>query len=86
MSDRIGRKKTFVITLALMGIATVGIGCLPTYEVVGIAAPAALLAFRVHALFRSGLSSQRQATDRGGCHCQAATGQTRHHPGQSCEP
>lgn len=47
MSDRIGRKKTFVITLALMGIATVGIGCLPTYEVVGIAAPAALLALRI---------------------------------------
>nr|WP_255501477.1 MFS transporter [Pandoraea sp. XY-2] len=39
MADRIGRKKTFVITLALMGVATVGIGCLPTYGAVGVAAP-----------------------------------------------
>jgi MFS family permease len=47
MSDRIGRKKTFVITLALMGIATVGIGCLPTYNTIGIAAPIALMVLRI---------------------------------------
>ncbi|MDR5817270.1 MFS transporter [Caballeronia sp. LZ033] len=47
MSDRIGRKKTFVITLAIMGIATVGIGCLPTYAVAGVAAPIALLTLRI---------------------------------------
>jgi MFS family permease len=47
MADRIGRKKTFVITLAIMGMATVGIGCLPTYAVAGMAAPAALLTLRV---------------------------------------
>ncbi|WP_345815743.1 MFS transporter [Paraburkholderia sp. PREW-6R] len=47
MSDRIGRKKTFVITLVLMGVATVGIGCLPTYAVIGSAAPVALLVLRI---------------------------------------
>ncbi|GAB5096499.1 MFS transporter [Caballeronia sp. HLA56] len=47
MADRIGRKKTFVITLAIMGIATVGIGCLPTYASAGIAAPIALLTLRI---------------------------------------
>lgn len=47
MSDKIGRKKTFVITLLIMGIATVGIGCLPTYAVIGSAAPVALLVLRV---------------------------------------
>jgi MFS family permease len=47
MSDRIGRKKTFVITLVIMGVATVGIGCLPTYAVIGAAAPVALLILRV---------------------------------------
>ncbi|APR94640.1 major facilitator transporter [Pandoraea thiooxydans] len=47
MADRIGRKKTFVITLAMMGVATVGIGCLPTYAAVGAAAPVALLVLRI---------------------------------------
>ncbi|MBU9319852.1 MFS transporter [Burkholderia gladioli] len=47
MSDRIGRKKTFVITLVIMGIGTVGIGCLPTYAAIGAAAPAALLSLRI---------------------------------------
>ena len=47
MADRIGRKKTFVITLVLMGVATVGIGCLPTYGAVGVAAPVALLLLRI---------------------------------------
>jgi MFS family permease len=47
MSDRIGRKKTFVITLVIMGVATVGIGCLPTYAVIGSAAPIALLVLRI---------------------------------------
>ena len=47
MADRIGRKKTFVVTLLLMGAATVAMGCLPTYEAIGIAAPAMLLALRI---------------------------------------
>jgi len=47
MSDKIGRKKTFVITLVIMGVSTVGIGCLPTYAAIGAAAPAALLVLRI---------------------------------------
>src|SRR3569832_2453080 len=47
MADRIGRKKTFVITLAIMGIATVGIGCLPTYAMAGLLAPIGLVTLRV---------------------------------------
>ncbi|MDR5744692.1 MFS transporter [Caballeronia sp. LZ029] len=47
MADRIGRKKTFVITLAIMGIATVGIGCLPTYAMAGLLAPMGLITLRV---------------------------------------
>ncbi|MDV3127298.1 MHS family MFS transporter [Mycobacterium sp. 21AC1] len=47
MADRIGRKKTFVVTLALMGVATVSIGCLPTYAAIGVWAPAMLLFLRV---------------------------------------
>jgi metabolite-proton symporter len=37
--DRIGRKTTLVAALLTMGISTVTIGVLPTYSVIGIAAP-----------------------------------------------
>jgi metabolite-proton symporter len=37
--DRVGRKATLVASLLTMGIATVGIGLLPTYAQVGVAAP-----------------------------------------------
>lgn len=47
LADRVGRKKTFVITLVVMGVATVGIGCLPTYATAGLWAPFALLLLRV---------------------------------------
>ena len=44
--DRIGRKATLVTTLMIMGIATFIIGLLPTYEVIGIWAPALLILMR----------------------------------------
>lgn len=44
--DRAGRKATLVASLLTMGIATVLIGLLPTYEAVGIAAPAFLALMR----------------------------------------
>ncbi|MGV9800067.1 MFS transporter [Mycobacterium sp. NPDC003449] len=47
MADRIGRKRTFVVTLAVMGVATVAIGCLPTYAAIGAWAPAMLLFLRI---------------------------------------
>ncbi|WP_349921232.1 MFS transporter [Aeromonas veronii] len=47
IGDRIGRKKTLVLTLSLMGGATVLIGCLPTYEQIGVWAPILLISLRV---------------------------------------
>lgn len=47
LGDLRGRKKTFLITMLLMGVATVAVGLLPTYSSVGVAAPAALIALRL---------------------------------------
>lgn len=46
IGDKIGRKKTLVITLSLMGGATVLIGLLPTYEMIGVWAPILLITLR----------------------------------------
>ncbi len=45
--DRIGRKKMLILTLLIMGIGTFLIGCLPTYDQVGVLAPVLLLVLRV---------------------------------------
>ncbi|QWE06772.1 MFS transporter [Polynucleobacter sp. JS-JIR-5-A7] len=47
LGDRIGRKPVFMITIALMGIATVSIGFLPTYAQIGIWAPILLVGLRL---------------------------------------
>ena len=44
--DIVGRKKTLVMALMLMGIASTMIGLLPTYETIGIAAPLLLTFLR----------------------------------------
>ena len=47
VGDRIGRKKSLVITLLMMGIVTVGIGLLPTYAQIGASAPVLLILLRI---------------------------------------
>jgi len=47
IGDRLGRKYTFLITVVMMGAATVLIGCLPTYASVGHLAWVLLLILRV---------------------------------------
>ena len=44
--DRVGRKRTLVVALMMMGAATTLIGLLPTYATIGIAAPLALVLLR----------------------------------------
>lgn len=46
VGDRIGRKRTLAFTIVLMCAATVGIGVLPSYATIGVAAPALLVLFR----------------------------------------
>ena len=47
LGDKYGRKKVLILTLILMGISTFLVGCLPTYQQVGIAAPILLVACRL---------------------------------------
>src|SRR5689334_8504149 len=47
VGDRLGRKGAFLVTVTLMGGATVGIGLLPSYAAAGIVAPIALLLMRI---------------------------------------
>jgi MFS family permease len=45
--DRTGRKTTFLVTITVMGLATVAIGLLPGYGTIGVAAPILLILMRV---------------------------------------
>ncbi|WP_166459550.1 MFS transporter [Amycolatopsis pithecellobii] len=47
VADRVGRKRLFIFTVALMSVATLLIGVLPTYDQVGWPAPVLLLLLRL---------------------------------------
>jgi MFS family permease len=47
IGDRIGRKKTLIITLSLMGAGTTCIGALPAYQTIGLWAPILLVTLRM---------------------------------------
>ncbi len=47
LGDRIGRRNTLMVTLALMGVATLLIGLLPGYASIGVAAPVLLILLRL---------------------------------------
>ena len=46
MGDRIGRKSALIATLLLMGVGTVGVGLIPTYDTIGVFAPILLVLMR----------------------------------------
>lgn len=45
--DRLGRKKMLVLSMMMMGFATIAIGLLPTTATIGVAAPIILILLRV---------------------------------------
>lgn len=54
IGDRFGRKPALILTIALMGLATVCMGLLPTYASIGIAAPVLLVFLRLLQGFGAG--------------------------------
>src|SRR6195952_5146539 len=47
LGDRLGRKYTFLVTVTLMGLATAGVGLIPSAASIGFAAPVIVLLLRV---------------------------------------
>ncbi|TFD86218.1 MFS transporter [Cryobacterium serini] len=54
LGDTVGRKKVLVFTVLLMGISTVLVGFLPSYEQIGVAAPILLVVLRLAQGFSAG--------------------------------
>jgi MFS family permease len=47
LGDRLGRKYTFLVTITLMGVATAGVGLVPSAAAIGFAAPILVLLLRI---------------------------------------
>ncbi len=47
IGDLVGRKNTFLVTMAIMGLSTFLVGLLPSYASIGVAAPVMLVALRL---------------------------------------
>ena len=47
LGDRLGRKYTFLVTVTLMGIATAGVGLIPSAASIGLWAPAIVIFLRI---------------------------------------
>lgn len=47
IGDRLGRKRALVLSIAIMGVATMLIGCIPDFAAIGALAPALLLFLRL---------------------------------------
>ena len=47
LGDRLGRKYTFLVTVTLMGIATAGVGLIPSAASIGLAAPIIVICLRI---------------------------------------
>jgi MFS family permease len=47
LGDKLGRKYTFLVTITLMGLATAGVGLIPSAASIGIAAPILLIFLRI---------------------------------------
>lgn len=47
LGDRFGRKRALVWSLMLMGLATIGVGLIPGYATIGVAAPVLLVVLRL---------------------------------------
>ncbi|MCR1161083.1 MULTISPECIES: MFS transporter [Micrococcales] len=60
--DRLGRKKVMLATVVMMGAASFSIGCLPTFDQVGLLAPALLVVLRVVQGFSAGAESAGAST------------------------
>ncbi len=47
LGDKLGRKYTFLVTVTLMGVATAGVGLIPSADSIGLFAPAIVIFLRV---------------------------------------
>jgi MFS family permease len=47
LGDLVGRKRTFLITILIMGLSTFFVGLLPSYDSIGFMAPVALIGLRM---------------------------------------